>query len=203
MSALRNSETERTRELAQGAVRWLAPQELAFFEETADAYFEDPVRATRKARPEPLGIGIDAIAVGTWTVFALPVAAAVAGNIATDVMREERVRGWWRRRRARADVRTDGTPGDEAVGGPAGAADNPYAAPGTARPVAPGGLRPADLELLRRIAYDRGVALGLPPEQARLLADAILGGVVAGWSAGAPEDDEQSGSSRDGEDTSS
>jgi hypothetical protein len=180
-------------------VRWLAPQELAFFEETADAYFEDPEPATRKARPEPLGIGIDAVAVGMWTLFALPVAATVAGNIATDVMREERRRGWWRRRRARADDPRDGAPADEAGGAP----DNPFAAPGTLRPVAPGALRPADLELLRRIAYDRAVALGLAPDQAQLLADAILGGVVAGRGAGAPGDDGQNGNRPAGEDRSS
>ncbi|MEV0695704.1 hypothetical protein [Streptomyces sp. NPDC050388] len=196
MSALQGSE----RELAREAVRRLAPQEMAFFEETADAYFEDPVRASWKARAEPLGIGIDALAVGSWTLFALPVASAVVGNIATDRVREAHRRGWWRRRRARADDRTDGAPADDAVSGPTGAADNPYAVPSTARSAAPGGREPADLELLRRVAYDHAVALGLPPDQARLLADAVLGGVVAGWDAGAPGDGGQSGSSGGGED---
>lgn len=192
MSALQGSERERTRELAREAVRRLAPQEMAFFEETADAYFEDPVRASWKARAEPLGIGIDALAVGSWTLFALPVAASVVGNIATDRVREAHRRGWWRRRRARADDRTDGAPADDA--------DNPYAAPNAARSAAPGGRGPADLELLRRVAYDHAVALGLPPDQARLLADAVLGGVVAGWDAGAPGDGGQSGSSGGRED---
>ncbi|MFF4209932.1 hypothetical protein ACFYZE_11375 [Streptomyces sp. NPDC001796] len=204
-----DDERARTRELAREAVRRLAPEELAFFDETADAYFEDPARATRKARPEPLGIGIEAIVVSTLTAFALPVAATVAGNIATDVMREERRRGWWRRRRARADDCIDGDAGGGAPDGdggsapdPAGGADNPFAAPGTVRPVALGGgeARPADFELLRRVAYDRGVALGLPPDQAQLLADAILGAVVAGRGGGASVGDAPTRGSRDGED---
>lgn len=198
MGASGHDETARTRELAREAVRRLAPEELAFFEETADAYFEDPARAPRKARPEPLGIGIEAIVVSTLTAFALPVAATVAGNIATDAMREERRRGWWRRRRARADGAPDGGSAPD----PAGGADNPFAAPGTVRPMALGGAeaRPADFELLQRIAYDRGVALGLPPDQAQLLADAILGAVVSGRGGGASGGDPLTQGSRDGED---
>ncbi|POX53028.1 hypothetical protein C3488_06790 [Streptomyces sp. Ru72] len=194
------------RELAREAVRRLAPEELAFFDETADAYFEDPARASRKARPEPLGIGIEAIVVSTLTAFALPVAATVAGNIATDVMREERRRGWWRRRGARADERTDGdaggAPDSRSAGDSAGAADNPFAAPGTARLVAAGAgeAGPADFELLRRVAHDRGVALGLPPDQAQLLADAILGALVGGRGGRAPGGDALTRDSRDGED---
>ncbi|MGG2464132.1 hypothetical protein ACO0M4_30895 [Streptomyces sp. RGM 3693] len=173
MGAWGDGETQRARELAREAVRRLAPEELALFEETAQAYFDDPRREHRKARQEPLGIGIDAVVIGTLTQFALPVAAAVAGNIATDVMRQERQRGWWRRR-ARRDA------------GEAGGADNPFAAPGAARAVEQNGQRNGreapraeDLERLRRIAYDRATALGLPPAQATLLADAILGGVQA------------------------
>ncbi|MGP8296712.1 hypothetical protein ACTPOK_01830 [Streptomyces inhibens] len=151
-------------------MRRLAPEELALFEETAQAYFDDPGRGNRKARQEPLGIGIDAIVIGTLTQFALPVAAAVAGNIVTDVMRQERRRGWWRRRRARRD------------GGGDGGAVNPFAAPDAVRAVELNGRetsRAEELERLRRIAYDRAAALGLPPAQAGLLADAIVGGVQA------------------------
>ncbi|GLX48976.1 hypothetical protein Shyhy01_19260 [Streptomyces hygroscopicus subsp. hygroscopicus] len=196
MSALQGDERERTRGLAREAVRRLAPQELVLFEETADAYFEDPVRASWKARAEPLGIGIDALAVGSWTLFALPVASSVVGNIVTDRVREVRRGGWWRRRRARAraDDGLGGVPADDAVGGPRGVTDNPYAAPNAARSAVREGRGPVDLELLRRLAYDHAVALGLPPDQARLLADAVLGGVVAGWDAGAAGDGDQSGS---------
>jgi hypothetical protein len=189
VGALGDSAAERTRELAREAVRRLAPEESAFFEETANAYFEDPGRVSTKARPEPLGIGIEAVVVGSLTAFALPVATSVVGSIATDFMRDERRRGWWRRRRARAD---DGAGGGTDGGGTGGGADNPFAAPGTVRPVAlraGEALRPADLEFLRRIAYERGSALGLPPGQARLLADAIVGGVVGGSAASAADGD--------------
>ncbi|MFH8680706.1 hypothetical protein [Streptomyces lydicus] len=162
--------------MAREAVRRLAPEELALFEETAEAYFDDPRREDRKTRQEPLGIGIDAVVIGTLTQFALPVASAVAGNIATDLLRRERRRGWWR-------------PGRRGGGGDGGAA-NPFAAPGTARAVEQSGSEPArgeELERLRRIAYDRATALGLPPAQARLLADAILGGMQA---PSAPDEEE-------------
>ncbi|MFC9948629.1 hypothetical protein, partial [Streptomyces pratensis] len=95
VSAFHGRESDVIRELARVAVRRLAPQEMAFFEETAEAYFEDPVQASWKARTEPLGIGIDALVVASWTLLALPVASSVIGNIATDRVREARRRGWW------------------------------------------------------------------------------------------------------------
>ncbi|MFE2156821.1 hypothetical protein ACFW9M_03300 [Streptomyces lydicus] len=168
MGTLRDEETQRAWDLAREAVRRLAPEESALFEETAEAYFDDPRREDRKSRQEPLGIGIDAVVIGTLTQFALPVASAVAGNIATDALRRERRRRWWR-------------PGRRSGSGDGGAA-NPFAAPGTARAVEQNGGEPArgeELERLRRIAYDRATALGLPPAQARLLADAIVGGMQA------------------------
>ncbi|MFJ4989056.1 hypothetical protein ACIP9H_35320 [Streptomyces sp. NPDC088732] len=168
-------------------MRRLAPPELPYFEETADAYFEDPARAPWKARAEPLGIGIEALAVGSWTLFALPVATSVVGTIATDRLREAHRRGWWHRRGAREEDRPDAAPDGEAVGGQDDVADNPFAAPGPARSTAPVGQEPWDLDLLRRVAYDNGVRLGLSPDQAGLLADAVLGGVVAGRDTAAPE----------------
>ncbi|GGX12947.1 hypothetical protein GCM10010341_38060 [Streptomyces noursei] len=145
----------------------MAPEELALFEETAEAYFDDPRRGDRKARQEPLGIGIDAVVIGTLTQFALPVASAVAGNIATDVLRRERRRGWWRLGRR---------------GGGGGGGANPFAAPGAVPAVEQNGgasSRAEEPVRLRRIAYDRAIALGLPPAQAELLADAIVGGMQA------------------------
>lgn len=168
MGALRDVETQRAWDLAREAVRRLAPEELELFEETAGAYFDDPRRGDRKARQEPLGIGIDAVVIGTLTQFALPVASAVAGNIATDVLRRERRRGWWRWGRRGGD------------GDAEGGADNPFAAPGSVRAVERNGSEPSrsqELERLRRVAHDRAIALGLPPAQASLLADAIVGGM--------------------------
>ncbi|AJC61150.1 hypothetical protein GZL_08624 [Streptomyces sp. 769] len=156
--------------MAREAVRRLAPEELALFEGTAEAYFDDPRRGDRKVRQEPLGIGIDAVVIGTLTQFALPVASAVAGNIATDVLRRERRRGWWRLGR-----RGGGGDGD-------GGGGNPFAAPGAVPAVEQNGGAPSGAEesvRLRRIAYDRAIALGLSPAQAELLADAIVGGMQA------------------------
>lgn len=192
VSALQDSEREQTRELAREAVRRLAPHEMMFFEETADVYFEDPAGASSRARAEPLGIGIDALAVGSWTLFALPVASSVVGNIVTDRVREAHRRGWWRRRHARAGDRTDRAPTNGEVGGPTDAVVNPLAVSNAARSAAPEGRGPVDLNLLWRVAYDRAVTLGLPPDQARLLADAVLGGVTTGRDAGAPGDGDQS-----------
>ncbi|MCK7625868.1 hypothetical protein MUU72_22655 [Streptomyces sp. RS10V-4] len=171
MGGAQDGAAERARGLAREAVRQLAPEELALFEETAAAYFDDPRQEGRRTRPEPLGIGIDAVLIGTLTQFALPVAAAVVSNIATDALRREGRRGrWWRRSR-----RTGG-----AEGGGGGGGDNPFAAPGTG-PAAVAGRPPGpgELERLRRIAHDRATALGLPPAQAQLLADAVIGGLLA------------------------
>ncbi|MFD8597100.1 hypothetical protein ACFV1L_19070 [Kitasatospora sp. NPDC059646] len=168
---------ERTRELAREAVRRLAPHELELFEETADVYFEDPAGTLARARPEPLGIGLEVVAAGAWTLFALPVAASVAGNLATEALREGRGRRWWPRRRARSD-------GAAATEGPPAVPD-PQALPG---PAAPAELAAADLELIHRVAVGRGLALGLPVEQARLLADAIVGGVVTGRNRAGSDD---------------
>ncbi|ANZ21037.1 membrane protein [Streptomyces noursei ATCC 11455] len=176
MGAYGDDGTQRARDLAREAVRRLAPEELALFEETAEAYFDDPRRGDRKARQEPLGIGIDAVVIGTLTQFALPVASAVAGNIATDVLRRDRRRGWWRLGR-----RGGGGDGGDGDGGGGGAA-NPFAAPGAVPAVEQNGGAPSRAEesvRLRRIAYDRAIALGLPPAQAELLADAIVGGMQA------------------------
>ncbi|SHL47003.1 hypothetical protein SAMN05216268_104402 [Streptomyces yunnanensis] len=173
MGAVRDDGTQRALDLAREAVRRLAPEELALFEETAEAYFDDPRRGDRKVRQEPLGIGIDAVVIGTLTQFALPVASAVAGNIATDVLRRERRRGWWRLGR-----RGGGGDGDGGDGGGA----NPFAAPGDVPAVELNGGAPSRAEesvRLRRVAYDRAIALGLPPAQAELLADAIVGGMQA------------------------
>ncbi|WEB44863.1 hypothetical protein MOV08_40000 [Streptomyces yunnanensis] len=179
MGAVRDDGTQRARDLAREAVRRLAPEELALFEGTAEAYFDDPRRGDRKVRQEPLGIGIDAVVIGTLTQFALPVASAVAGNIATDVLRRERRRGWWRL--GRRGGGGDGGDGDGSDGGGGGSA-NPFAAPGAVPAVEQNGgtqSRAEETVRLRRIAYDRAIALGLPPAQAELLADAIVGGMQA------------------------
>ncbi|MFJ5535231.1 hypothetical protein [Streptomyces sp. NPDC093261] len=195
---MESSEVEWARELARAAVRRLAPHELELFEETADVYFEDPGGTAARTRPEPLGIGIEVIAAGAWTLFALPVATAVAGNLATDALREGRGRRWWPRRRSRTDNpagggRPERVSPDEAATSPTGPADGTNVARGTVGPIEPGELRSTDFELIREVAYGRGVALGLPAGQARLLADAIVGGVLTGRNQGGEEGDHATG----------
>ncbi|MFE7978175.1 hypothetical protein [Streptomyces shenzhenensis] len=65
--------------------------------------------------------------------------------------------------------RTDGAPADDAVGGRTDAADDPVRRTERRAVCCAGGRGPADLELQRRVAYDHAVALGLPPDRARLL----------------------------------
>ncbi|MGW2461845.1 hypothetical protein ACWC2M_22850 [Streptomyces sp. NPDC001761] len=193
---MESSEMEWARELARAAVRHLAPHELALFEETADAYFEDPVGTAAGTRSEPLGIGIEVIAAGAWTLFALPVATAVAGNIATDALREGRSRRWLRRR-SRTDTPTGGQPvrvsPDEVAHPSTGPVDGTNVTPSTVGPIESGELPSAKMELLHEVAYGRGVALGLPPHQARLLADAIVGGFLVGRNQGGEEGDHAAG----------
>ncbi|MFJ8584047.1 hypothetical protein ACIRD2_05245 [Streptomyces sp. NPDC093595] len=99
-------------------------------------------------------------------------------------------------RAVREPAPVDGTPADVPVG-PGAAASRPEAAPGdvTAGPEgeratddAPGPppLTPDHLARLREIAVTRATALGLADDRAGLLADAIVGGLVAAQTATPP-----------------
>jgi hypothetical protein len=132
-----------------------APEEVPLLEATAAAYARRPARDS----DELLGIGLDAESVGIVSVAALSAAQAVAafvGTIAADAVQAEAtesVRSWIGRKLRRR---------------------SPEPAELTAAVRA---FEPGELARVRQIAYDAAVAAQIAPAQARLIADAIVGGL--------------------------
>jgi hypothetical protein len=145
--------------VAAAVVEQVEPDELAVFDETAEEYFEDP-RAVLdpRRRDEAVGFGIDA-ALLTPVVLAVvtPVVDYLSGLVveATGAgIRPNLVRMIRRLFRIRDDE-------------PAAAAEPPA-------------LTAQQVEQVRSIAYARACDVGLEEPRARLLADAVAGGVRIG-----------------------
>jgi hypothetical protein len=147
-------------ELARTILEHSAPEELVIFEETSEEYFRDPDAVLHPARrDEPLGFGLD---LALLTPYVLAVAAPVLGFLVQTVAaaaKEEatpRVRELVRRlfnRSAGEGVRPEQD-------------DQPLA------------LTVEQAREVREVALARAADLGLPAEQARLLADSVVGGLV-------------------------
>ena len=161
------------RELAQLALSQVAPEELAVFDETADEFFADPEGVLEpERRDEAVGFGLDA-ALATPFVLAvvMPVIHYLVSTVA-DAAKDE----------AQSTVKTmvkrlfrklgseDDKPAAQAPEAPAGEAG---------AVVDPAGLTVDEAAQVRAIAYQQGLAIGLPDKQAKLLADAVGGGVLA------------------------
>jgi hypothetical protein len=145
-------------ELARTILEHSAPEELVIFEETAEEYFHHPDAVLHPARrDEALGFGLD---LALLTPYVLAVAAPVLGFLVQTVAaaaKEEatpRVRELVRRlfnRSAPEDAQHE---------------DEPMT------------LTPEQAREVRAVALARATDLGLPEEQARLLADSVVGGLV-------------------------
>jgi hypothetical protein len=151
-------------ELARTILEHSAPEELVIFEETSEEYFRDPEGVLHPARrDEALGFGLDlalltpyVLAVATPVLtFLLQTVTAAAKEEATPRVREL-VRRLFNR------------------GGGEGTAGGPGEDGGDA-PVA---LTGEQARQVREVALARATDLGLPAEQARLLADSVVGGLV-------------------------
>ena len=146
-------------ELARTILERSAPEELVIFGETAEEYFQDPdavLHPTR--RDEALGFGLD---LALLTPYVLAVATPVLGFLVqtvTAAAKEEatpRIRELVRRLFNRSGHRD----APDAVG-------------------APVALTTEQAREVRAVALARATDLGLPDEQARLLADSVVGGLV-------------------------
>lgn len=165
-------EQELVRELAQIAVADIAPEELAVFDETADEFFADPEAVLHPQKSdEAVGFGLDA-ALATPVVLAvvMPVVHFLVSTVA-DAAKEEaastirsKVKRLFRKLGADSDV-SEPPKLERATSGDA--------------VVDPAGLTAEEAAQVRQIAYQQGLAVGLPDTQARLLADAVGGGVLA------------------------
>ncbi len=146
-------------ELARTILERSAPEELVIFEETSEEYFHNPDAVLHPARrDEALGFGLD---LALLTPYVLAVAAPVLSFLVQTVAsaaREEatpHVRELVRRLFNRSSDKGPGKSAKEAVA-----------------------LTGEQAREVREVALARATDLGLPAEQARLLADSVVGGLV-------------------------
>lgn len=155
------AETERELvvELAGLALERAAPEELVLLGENAEEYFRDPQAVLDPGRrDEALGFGIDVAMVTPYVLaVATPVVQFLVSTVAETLGQEARpmVTGLVRRLLRRS--------------GPA---------PETAAETPP--LTTDQARRVREIAYQRATSLGLDQDQATLLADSVVGGLVVG-----------------------
>src|SRR3712207_6065400 len=147
------------RSFGESLVEQLEPDELAVFDETAEEYFEDPQAVLDpRRRDEAVGFGIDAELV-------TPIVLAVAGPVVeylTAVVVEATGEGIKPTlvRMVRRLLRLQDS--------------------GEAPAPEPPELTQEQVEHVRSIAYARACDVGLEEGRARLLADAVAGGVRVG-----------------------
>lgn len=149
-------ERELATDLARQTLARTAPDELLVFDAVAVEYFEDPERVmTGDTRDEAVGFGLD-LAMMTPAILAVAVAAIrTVANIVGSAATEEGTAVARRILRRMFGIDPDKAPTAPSVH-----------------------LSADELRAVRRSALDRGIALGLAPEQAGLLADAITGGLA-------------------------
>lgn len=155
------AENELVAELARLALEQAAPEELVLFPETAEEYFKDPQAVLDpKRRDEALGFGLD-LAMLTPFVLAVatPVIRFLASTVAEAAGQEAKplVTRLVRRLLRRPDP-----------------------APEATEPAPPPPLSTDQVRQVREIAYQHAKNLGLDEDQAMLLADSVVGGLVAG-----------------------
>ncbi len=157
------TERDLVTQLATVVLEQTAPEELAVIDETADDYFRDPHAVLHpQRRDEPVGFGLEAsllapivLSVASYVVqFVVATVRDAAKDEARPVI-VSLVRRLFRK----------GQPDQESPDDAAAAAK----------------LQPLTEEqarAVRRIAFERAQALGVPENTAAVLADAVVGGVV-------------------------
>jgi hypothetical protein len=155
------AENELVAELARLALEEAAPEELVLFPETAEEYFQDPQAVLDpKRRDEALGFGLD-IAMLTPYVLAIvsPVIQFLVSTVAEAVGEEAKP---LMIRMVRRLFRQSGPASEKAAG------------------EAPAPLSAQQARQVRDLAYRRAKGLGLEDDQAALLADSVVGGLIVG-----------------------
>jgi hypothetical protein len=146
-------------EVARGVVREVAPQEMPLFRANSDLYFKDPSKALSGATSgdQLLGFGTG-VEVTLLTPVVLSVVSlvikALTAELAKSVAHEGAVAIDERVKRLFIRFRTD------------------------ARADEPQPLTPSQLQRIRTMAYDEACRLHLSQDEARLLADSTVGGLV-------------------------
>jgi hypothetical protein len=157
-------EQELVRQLAQRVVEVTAPEEMVLFDETAEEYFANPEGVLNAhGKDEPVGFGLE---LALLTPYILAVVTPVIQLLATmvaDALKAEgqpSVTGFIRRLLHRPMPSSASPQGDPSPS-----------------------LSTDQLSLVRKVALERGMGVGLPDQQAALLADAIVGGVAVAGTA--------------------
>lgn len=139
--------------IAQRAARAEAPEELVLFDEMADEFFAAPDAVTRgNGRDEAVGFGLDLAMVTPYLLAMASAAVGAVGTMVRDAVTEQ---------------------GSEALGG---AIRRLLRIGGDKASVTP--LTDGQARQLRKVALDRGRALGLDDSRAAVLADAVVGGML-------------------------
>ena len=154
------AENELVAQLARMALEQAAPEELVLFQDNAREYFKDPQAAlSPERRDEALGFGLD---LAILTPYALAVATSVirflASTVGEAVGEESKplVTRIVRRLLRRPDPASE-----------------------TAEATPPP-LTAEQTRQIHEVAYQRAKRLGLDEDQATLLADSVVGGLVLG-----------------------
>ena len=151
-------------EFAKQVLAEVAPEELAIFDETAQEYHEDPQGVlSARGRDEAVGFGLD-LAMLTPYVLAVsgPVLAYLLKTVSDAAKKESQplIADWVHRlfrhghRDQKADPDKKAEPAEPQVT-----------------------ISPEEAARVREVALARAHDLKLPDEKARLLADAIVGGL--------------------------
>jgi hypothetical protein len=148
-------------EFAKQVLAEVAPEELAVFDETAQEYHEDPEGVlSASGRDEAVGFGLD---IALLTPYVLAVAAPVLAYLlktVSDAAKKESqplIADWVHRLFRHGE------------GDPKPEPDKPGAT-----------ISPEEAAQVREVALARAHDLKLPDAKARLLADAIVGGLNVG-----------------------
>jgi hypothetical protein len=151
-------------ELARSAVSKAAPEELPLFRATSEVYFEDPdALAAQRSKDEMLGFGIDA-----GLVLLTPVALAVSREVLSFVIEQ-----------VRAQAREHGKDAiDRLVARMLRRGTEDEASAAASEPDPPD-LTEEQLAEVRALALEKARQLKLAPDKAELLADSLVGSLVA------------------------
>ena len=167
-SPIHSDEQALISELSQTVLSQAAPEELVVFDETAEEYFADPDATLRpKGRDEPVGFGLDLALLTPYVLaVATPVIQLIVGLVSDAVHSDSRsVLAPMVRRLLR-------------IPDPAAPVAHAETATAAASDTAPLSLTADQARRIHDVALERGRSLGLPDDRARMLADAVVGGLV-------------------------
>lgn len=162
VTAPSNDERRLATELTALVLEQTVPEELLILDQTAEDYFTDPRAVLNPARrDEPLGFGIDVSLMAPYVLaIAVPVVQYLASLVADGVTEAatsavaDRVRRFFRRAPSVATLSL---------------------AQGAPTPVL---LSPDQARWIHQVTEQRARALGVPDDQARVLADAVVGSLI-------------------------